>query len=269
MVGLNFGLCGGQEHRNLRRYPNCQIEREYQDNKDCMVYCEEHLKNNQGRIHSKFYQKPKVVYLFYSGNEPRCFVHILDRYLDLCPPPSPFCSGFHLRSKPNWSKEENFNDSYWYMRFPVGKNMLSQTISTMIEKAGIVGNFSNNSLRATTASRLSANNIDEQLITEQTGHQSNAVCRYRCSNFDQKMEVSCLLHGLPTKKAKIQEIGKENESDVIKIKEVESVNEKPDTKSSETGASHKVIQNLNISDIVGSADSKSPLIEFHFHMHSK
>ena len=56
------------------------------------------------------------------------------------------------------------------MRFPVGKNMLSQTISTMMEKAGIVGNFSNNSLRATTASRLYANNGDEQLITEQTGH---------------------------------------------------------------------------------------------------
>ena len=151
--------------------------------------------------------------------------------------------------------------------------MLSQTISTMMEKGGIVGNFSNNSLRATTASRLCANNVDEQLVTEQTGHCSNAVRRYKCSNFDQKMEVSHLLHGLPAKKAKIQEIDKENESEVIKIKEVESVKEpvteKPDTKSSETGASQKVIQNLNISDIVGSADSKSPLIEFHFHIHNK
>ena len=83
------------------------------------------------------------------------------------------------------------------------------------------------------------------------------------------MEVSHLLHGLPAKTAKIQEIGKDNESEVIKIKEVELVKEKLDTKSSETGASHKVIQNLNISDIVGSADSKSPLIEFHFHIHNK
>ena len=147
--------------------------------------------------------------------------------------------------------------------------MLSQTISTMMEKVGIAGNFSNNSLRATTASRLYANNIDEQLIIEQIGHQSNAAHRYKHSNFDQKMEVSHLLHGLPAKKAKIQEIGKENETDVIEIKEVESVKEKLDTKLSKTGASHEVIQNLNISDIVGSADSKSPLIEFHFHMHSK
>ena len=48
--------------------------------------------------------------------------------------------------------------------------MLSQTIHTRMEKAGTVGNFSNNSLRATTASRLYTNNVDEQLITEQTGH---------------------------------------------------------------------------------------------------
>ena len=92
---------------------------------------------------------------------------------------------------------------HWYSLFPVGKNVLSQTISTMMEKAGILGNFSNNSLRATTASRLYANNVDEQLITKQTGHRSNAVCRYKCSNMDQKVEVAHLLHGLPAKKAKI------------------------------------------------------------------
>ena len=139
-----------------------------------------------------------------------------------------------------------------------------------MEKAGILGNFSNNSLRATTACRLYANNVDEQLITKQTGHHSNAVHRYKCSNMDQKVEVSRLLHGLPAKKAKIQEIGKENDPEVVEINEVQLVKEpvkSSDTNSSQ--ASHKVIQNLNISDIVGSADSKSPLIEFHFHIHNK
>ena len=49
-VGLHFGSHGGQEHKNLRRYPKCQIEREYKDKEDCMVYHEEHSKNNQGGI---------------------------------------------------------------------------------------------------------------------------------------------------------------------------------------------------------------------------
>ena len=44
MVGIHFGLRGGQEHRALRRYPKCQIEREVHDGKDCMVYHEEHKK---------------------------------------------------------------------------------------------------------------------------------------------------------------------------------------------------------------------------------
>ena len=92
------------------------------------------------------------------------------------------------------------------MHFPVGKNVLSQMISTMMEKASIVGNFSNNSLRATTACRLYANNIDEQLITKETGHCSNTVSRYKHSNFDQKVEVSRLLHGLPAKKQKFDRI---------------------------------------------------------------
>ena len=50
MVGIHFRLRGGQEHRALRRYPKCQIEREFCDGKDCMVYHEEHSKNNQGGI---------------------------------------------------------------------------------------------------------------------------------------------------------------------------------------------------------------------------
>ena len=112
MVSFHFGLHGGQEYRNLCRYPKCQIKCEFKDGKDCMVYRKEHSKNNQGRIHSQFYQKPKVVYSFCSENEPHCFVHILDRYLDLCPPPSKFCSGFYLHTKPGWNKEDNFNGNY-------------------------------------------------------------------------------------------------------------------------------------------------------------
>ena len=42
----------------------------------------------------------------------------------------------------------------------------------MMEAAGIEGNFNKNSLRATKASRMYTKNVDEQLISEQTGHRS-------------------------------------------------------------------------------------------------
>ena len=143
-----------------------------------------------------------------------------------------------------------------------------------MEKAGIPGNFSNNSLRATTASRVYASKVDEQLITEQTGHRSNAVHHYKRSNIDQKVEVSRLLHGLPAKRQKTVDFesvstcneAQNKENEVIDI--TEDTVKKPDSvKSAES--LQKVIQNLNISDIIGNSDSKSSLIEFHFHIHNK
>ena len=141
------------------------------------------------------------MYVFCSGHEPHCFVHILDRYLELSPPPTKFCSGFYLHTKPGWNKEKNFHDNYWYSRFPVGKNVLASTVENMMEAAGIEGNFSNNSLRATTASRLYSKNVDKQLISEQTGHRSNAIRRYKHSSIQEKMEISKLLHAIPSTQA--------------------------------------------------------------------
>ena len=141
------------------------------------------------------------MYAFCSGHEPCCFVDILDRYLELCPRPTKFCSGFYLRTKPGWNKGQNCHDDYWYSRFPVGKNALASTVENMMEAAGIEGNFSNNSLRATTASRLYSKNVDKQLISEQTGHRSNAIRRYKRSSIKQKMEISKLLHAIPSTQA--------------------------------------------------------------------
>ena len=241
MVGIHFRLRGGQEHRAFRRYPKCQIEREVHDGKDCMVYHEEHLKNNQGGIHSQFYQKPKTVYAFCSGHEPHCFVHILDRYLELCPP-TKFCSGFYLHTKPGWNKEQNFHNNYWYSRFPVGKNVLASTVKNMMEDAGIEGNFSNNSLRATTASRLYSKNVDEQLISEQTGHRSNAIRRYKCSLIQQKMEISKLLHAIPSTQAgNIPKVA-------LPLVDLTGNFEKENVKSKEEDS--KIVQNINLSDLV-------------------
>ena len=244
----NIELLGGTLNVKLR---------EVCDGKDCMVYCEEHSKNNQGGICSQFYQKPKTVYAFCSGHEPCCFVHILDRYLELCPPPTKFCSGFYLCTKPGWNKEQNFHDNYWYSRFPVGKNVLASTVENMMEAAGIEGNFSNNSLRATTASRLYSKNVDEQLISEQIGHRSNAIRRYKRSSIKQKMEISKLLHAIPSTQA----------GNVPKVApplvDLTGNSEKENVKSKEDS---KIVQNINLSDLVR-GQVKSPLVEFHFHIH--
>ena len=61
----------------------------------------------------------------------------------------------------------------------------------LCSKAGIKGFKTNHSLRATTASRLYHNGIDEQLIMERTGHRSlDGVRSYKKTNEDQQIDIS-------------------------------------------------------------------------------
>ena len=73
----------------------------------------------------------------------------------------------------------------------------------LTDAAGFVGNFTCHSFRATVASRLFENGIDEQLIQEQTGHSSTAVRRYKRTSDSLKRKVSNVLQNEDcSKKAK-------------------------------------------------------------------
>ena len=64
-------------------------------------------------------------------------------------------------------------------------------IANLCSKAGIKGFKTNHSLRATTASRLYHNGIDEQLIMERTGHRSlDSVQLYKRTNEEQQIAIS-------------------------------------------------------------------------------
>ena len=57
------------------------------------------------------------------------------------------------------------------------------------------GYFTNHSLRASAATRLFNEGVDEQLICEQTGHRSSAVRAYKRTSLDQKEKVSDIVNG--------------------------------------------------------------------------
>ena len=60
----------------------------------------------------------------------------------------------------------------------------------MTDDADFVGNFTCHSLRATLASRMYEQGLDEQLIQEQTGHTSSAVRNYKRTFDTLKRKVS-------------------------------------------------------------------------------
>ena len=52
----------------------------------------------------------------------------------------------------------------------MGHNVLGQTVRNLCKKAGIDGNFTNHSLRATTVTRGLEKGVPEKLIMARTGH---------------------------------------------------------------------------------------------------
>ncbi len=61
----------------------------------------------------------------------------------------------------------------------MGVNSLKKIVSTLAKEAGLVGHFTNHSLRAMAATRMYNGGVDEQVIKEITGHKSDSVRAYK------------------------------------------------------------------------------------------
>ena len=85
-------------------------------------------------------------------------------------------------------------DEPWYINVPVGINTLQKMLPNMSDQAGTSVRYTNHSLRATSASRLFANNIPENVIQERTGHHSLAGLRaYERTTKDQERTAAKVL----------------------------------------------------------------------------
>ena len=81
----------------------------------------------------------------------------------------------------------------WYSIQHVGINKISKIIQNMCSKSGFTGKFTTHSLRATTATRLFEEDVNDQLIMEVTGHRSNAVRVYKRTSDEKKAEISAII----------------------------------------------------------------------------
>ena len=151
------------------------------------MYTEDISENRSGGLKGRK-QKPKVVTHYANTDNPdRCFVHIFKKYNSLCPLNRPH-DAFYL------TPLKNRKSHSWFSCVPVGRNKLSNVVSTMSEVAGIGGYKTNHSLRATAAKRLYYSGIDEQLVMEKTGHSSiEGVCSYKRTSSKQQEAVSDIL----------------------------------------------------------------------------
>ena len=68
-------------------------------------------------------------------------------------------------------------------------------VKEVCKDAGLVGFYTNHSLRSTAATRMYHNNCSEQLIQEVTGHRSLAVRGYKRTSDDQRRFASASIFG--------------------------------------------------------------------------
>ncbi len=170
LLGTHLSLRAVQKHKNLKvdlvviKYdPKLKLR--------FLEYKEVQSKNNQGGLHS-IYQQQKCVPVYENVQKPeRCAVKLFEQYLSRRPQFDPKCSrDLYLRLLGKTPKT-----NIWYSCQPMGVHSISKVVKRMTEQAGLTGNFSNHSCRATAPTLMYREGMDEQRICELTGHRSIAV----------------------------------------------------------------------------------------------
>ena len=213
-VGIHFSLRGGQEQRNLtvaqvRRNP---LDVTLYDANTYYEYVEFISKNNQHRF-KDIHGKNKVVKAFAVPGSNKCIVKLLDLYLARLPAEP---KAFYLRPRNDVPQD----GKPWYINVPVGVNTLQAILPKISEEAGTSVRYTNHSLRATCATRLFANNIQEKIIQEKTGHRSLSGLRsYEKVTVDQERNAARVLNAVTSeeenKVCKVEGSGAKDVSDSL------------------------------------------------------
>ena len=97
----------------------------------------------------------------------KCPVHLLDLYISKLPNKAVENDIFYaclLESVPI------IPSAPWYTATSVGKHTLNDKVKKMCLTAGVQGNKTNHSLRATRAAQMYESGVQEKIIQERTGH---------------------------------------------------------------------------------------------------
>ena len=179
--GIGFCLRGGEEHRNLKI---SQLKRENDPPK--YVYTELASKNRAGGL-AQLRVKNKSVSIFAAPEAgDRCHVFLLDLYFSKLPKEAFERDIFYLQPISKVCKP----GQPWFTTTAVGKNTLAKMVKDVCADAGIGGNKTNHSLRATGATELYQAGVPEKVIQERTGHLSLTGLRQYERTSDKQHEAA-------------------------------------------------------------------------------
>ena len=193
MNGLHFAIRGGEEHRALEIHQFEVMSKPGQLRK--IVYKEGTTKTYSGGLSHQII-KPKIKEHHENLQNPeRCHVRLFEKYLQMRPVNA--VAAFYLKPLNKVS-----SSGPWYSATTViGVTKLKSIMKTICTNAGITGRKSNHSLKATCATRLFQEGIDEQVIMEKTGHRSvRGVRAYKRINDAHIYSANVAIDGQSVKK---------------------------------------------------------------------
>ena len=121
----------------------------------------------------------------------KCPVYLLDLYISKLPSKAVENDIFYARPLESAPIDPS---APWFAATPVGKHTLNDKVKKMCLAAGVQGNKTNHSLRATGATQMYESGVPEKIIQERTGHRSLEGLRsYERSNAQQHQAVSTIL----------------------------------------------------------------------------
>ena len=180
LIGINCCLRAVEEHYYLRRdMPNMASQLQVEGDENgviCVVYREDTVtKTHDGGLND-MHNERKIVWVYpNSRNINRCLVHLIQKYLSLCPPYFKK-ENFYLKAK------QKPTPTQWYAGQVVGQNTLGKVVKKMMEEAEISGYFTNHSARRTGSTRLFRAGGDRKIVKETTGHKSDEIDKYQITS---------------------------------------------------------------------------------------
>ena len=156
----------------MREFSLSQLKR--LNGPDRYVYTENVSKTNSGTFKRLSIQNKVVPVYACPDAKERCAVYLLDLYISKLPPRVLTDDIFYVRPLDMVPSDPS---KPWYSTTAVGKNQLEKKLAKICKRAGISGNITNHSLRATSATQLYRSGVPEKVIQERTGHRSLEALR--------------------------------------------------------------------------------------------
>ena len=192
LIGLHFALRAGKEHHDLR-YVNSQLTLMTAPNgRRFLRYKEDASKNCHGGLKHRRVEAKTVDAYENTKNPERCIIRIYEEYISHRPVSDKCSPALYLRPLKDTKKKT------WYSCQAWGIHQITRTVTRLCKKAGVEGYKTNHSLRATAATRMYQQNVDEQHICETTGHRSSSVRSYKRTSDNQRAHKSDILYNPPS-----------------------------------------------------------------------